>query len=340
MKRNVFTGLIALVFLVACNKEKTVVKSIQNYNATMQEKGYHFGDKINLPAEVTDNIETISISFGDNQSNSLVIDPHYFTLGENNVTFSMKLKNDKLVNQDATINVFASKPEQNLLYEQIAEYPHDPKNFVQGFQLEGDVVYESDGQHGESRMLKYRLGSTNPLQQATQAQEFFSEGCTIVGDKVYQLTWQNRKGFIYNKNTLKLEGEFSYPSAMTEGWGLTYDGKNLIAADGTSTLYFLDVNNPNKVIKKIGVAGSQMAYDQINELEYHKGFIYANVWQQPIVLKIDPSKGEVVGRYDFSDYVSIHTKGADDVLNGIAFKGDHMLVTGKNWPKIYEVRLK
>jgi glutamine cyclotransferase len=127
---------------------------------------------------------------------------------------------------------------------------------------------------------------------------------------------------------------------MGEGWGLTYDGKNLIASDGTKNLYFLDVNDPSKMVKYISVAGNTEVYDQLNELEYYNGFVYANVWQKPYILKINPKSGEVVARIDFSEIVKKHNTGTDDVLNGIAFKGQNMLVTGKNWDKIYEVKIK
>ena len=157
---------------------------------------------------------------------------------------------------------------------------------------------------------------------------------------MYQLTWQNKKGFIYDKSSLKLLSEFPYPNVMGEGWGLTYDGKNLIASDGTKNLYFLDVNDPSKMVKYISVAGNTEVYDQLNELEYYNGFVYANVWQKPIILKINPKSGEVLAKIDFSEIVKKHNTGTDDVLNGIAFKGQNMLVTGKNWDKIYEVKIK
>ena len=173
-----------------------------------------------------------------------------------------------------------------------------------------------------------------------QAQADFSEGSTIVGDKIYQLTWQSRKGYIYDKSSLMLISEFVYSNVIGEGWGLTYDGQNLIASDGSKLLYFLDPKDPSKLVRYIAVAGSTQAYDQLNELEYYNGFIYANVWQKPIVLKINPANGEVVGTFDFTDIAKENTKGRDDVLNGIAFKGENMLVTGKNWPKIYEVLIK
>ena len=349
MKRNILIGFLAVTLLASCNKDKTIIKSFQDYNAEMDGKGYKMGQKIDLPKDVTDNAESITISFGDKESNSLNIDPKYFTLGENDVTFNIKTKGGKTLQQDASINVFASKPEQNLTYEQVAEYPHDPKNFVQGFQLvDGNTIYESDGQFDQSRLIKYTLGQTNVLQQAVPSpepgtqlvQKIFSEGSVVVGNKIFQLDWKNKIGFIYDKATFKQIGQFNYPADMAEGWGLTYDGTNLIASDGTSNLYFLDVNDPSKVIRKIGVAGAASVYAELNELEYHNGFVYANVWQQPIIIKIDPKTGEVVGKYDFTNYVKTNSKGSDDVLNGIAFKGDNMLVTGKNWSKIYEVKLK
>ena len=305
----------------------------------MESKGYHFGDPLNLPKEVTDNATSISISFGDKETNALTVDPKFFSLGDNAVTFNIKKKDGSVLSQDATINVFAKKPEAVINYKIVKEYPHDVKNFVQGFQLDGNTIYESDGQNGESRIIKYNLGETTPIASTSQDKEVFSEGATIVGDKVYQLTWQNKKGFIYDKNTLKPVGEFPYSNLIGEGWGLTYDGKNLLLSDGTKNIYFLNPAKPEEVVKIISVAGNTEVFDQLNELEYHKGFLYANVWQKPIILKIDPKNGEVVGKFDFSALAKENTKGQDDVLNGIAFKGNNMLITGKNWPKIYEVEI-
>ena len=340
MKIRSFVAILAFTLFISCNKDKEILNSLNDYNLSMESKGYHFGDALVLPTDVTDNAESISVSFGDKETSKLVVDPNFFTLGENAITFIIKKKGGETLTQDANINVFAKNPEVQLNYEIIKEYPHDPKNFVQGFQLEGNTVYESDGQLGESRILKYTLGSTNPIAQTVQPDDVFSEGAAIVGDKIYQLTWQNKKGFVYDKNSLKLLTEFAYPNVMGEGWGLTYDGKNLIASDGTKNIYFLNAADPSKLVRYISVAGSSEAYDQINELEFHKGFIYANVWQKPIVLKINPVNGEVVGKFDFTEIAKIHTTGNDDVLNGIAFKGENMLVTGKNWPTIYEVLIK
>lgn len=340
MKIKSFIAILALSLVISCNKDKEILNTLNDYNLSMESKGYHFGDALVLPKEVTDNSESVMISFGDKETGKLVVDPEFFTLGDNAVTFVIKKKGGETLTQDATINVFAKNVEANLKYEIVKEYPHDPKNFVQGFQIEGNTVYESDGQLGESRIIKYTLGGTTPIAETKQPADVFSEGSTIVGDKIYQLTWQNKKGFVYDKNSLKLLSEFPYPNIMGEGWGLTYDGKNLIASDGTKNLYFLDVSDPSKLVRYVSVAGNTEAYEQLNELEYHNGFIYANVWQKPIVLKIDPKNGEVVGKFDFAEIAKIHTTDNDDVLNGIAFKGENMVVTGKNWPKIYEVAIK
>ena len=340
MKIRTFIAVFAFSLLVSCNKDKEILNTLNDYNISMESKGYHFGDALQLPKEVTENAESISISFGDKETSNLVIDPEYFTLGDNAVTFNIKKKNGEIITQDATVNVFAKTPEAKLNYEIINEYPHDPKSFVQGFLLEGNTVYESDGQNGSSRILKYTLGATTPIVETPQSDEIFSEGAAIVGDKIYQLTWQNKKGFIYNKSDLSLISEFAYPNVIGEGWGLTYDNKNLILSDGTKNIYFLDVKDPSKIVRYISVAGNTEAYEKLNELEYHKGFIYANVWQQPVILKINPANGEVVGKFDFTEIAKKHTTNSDDVLNGIAFKGDNMLITGKNWDKIYEVSIK
>ena len=340
MKIRTLIAVFAFSLLVSCNKDKEILNTLNDYNISMESKGYHFGDALQLPKEVTENAESISISFGDKETSNLVIDPEFFTLGDNAVTFNIKKKNGEIITQDATVNVFAKTPEAKLNYEIIKEYPHDPKSFVQGFLLEGNTVYESDGQNGSSRILKYTLGATTPIVETPQSDEIFSEGAAIVGDKIYQLTWQNKKGFIYNKSDLSLISEFAYPNVIGEGWGLTYDNKNLILSDGTKNIYFLDVKDPSKIVRYISVAGNTEAYEKLNELEYHKGFIYANVWQQPVILKINPANGEVVGKFDFTEIAKKHTTNSDDVLNGIAFKGDNMLITGKNWDKIYEVSIK
>ncbi|WP_312076277.1 glutaminyl-peptide cyclotransferase [Chryseobacterium sp.] len=341
MKNKIIVGFAALLMIVSCNSDEKVLNTLADYNNSMEATGYHFGDKLQLPKDVLDYAESITVSFGDKETTDLTIDPKYFTLGDNAVTFKIKTKSGKIIESDATINIYSKKDEQNINYEIVAEYPHDPANFVQGFQMEGDLIYESDGQNGASRLIAYKLGETTPVKEVKQEDTVFSEGSTIVGDKVYQLTWQNKIGFVYNKSDFKQLSQFAYPDVIGEGWGITYDNKNLIVSDGSKNLYFLNPQNPSKVTKYISVAGSKNIYDQLNELEYYQGYVYANVWHQPIILKIDPKNGEVVGKFDFTNITKPFTDAdTENTLNGIAFKGNNMLVTGKKWSKIYEVAIK
>lgn len=341
LKTNITSGFAAILLLASCNNKDKMLDSLADYNNSKEEQGYHFGDQLQLPKEVTDHAETVTISFGDKETSNLTVDPKFFTLGDNDVTFIIKTESGEILNQDATINVFAKNPEQNISYTVAAEYPHDPDNFVEGFLVEGNTVYESDGLDGSSQLIKYTLGSASPSLTEKQPADVFSEGCTIVGDKIYQLTYKNKIGFVYDKNSLKKISQFPLPNVIGEGWGLTYDGKNLVATDGSKNLYFLDVNDPSKVVRTIAVAGNTETYDKLNELEYHNGFIYSNIWHKPFILKINPATGEAVGKFDFTKITAGNDQGnSEHVLNGIAFKGENMLVTGKNWAKIYEVAVK
>lgn len=339
MKKIFLASAFALLILSSCNKDKDILNSLNDYNLSNQDKGYHFGDKIAIPQDVLDYAEAITISYGDKESSNLNIDPKFFTLGENDVTFNIKTKGGEVLQQDATINVFAKAKTVQLSYEVVNQYPHSAENFTEGFEVHDNTVYESIGLKGKSKLMKYTLGSTKPLQEVAQQDTIFSEGITLLDNKIYQLTYQSKVGFIYDSN-MKLEKQFKYPNVIGEGWGMTNDGKNLIVSDGTKNIYFLNPENPSQIVRYISVASDKEGYDKINELEYHNGFIYSNVWQQPIILKINPANGEVVGIIDLTNITKQNTTGDDDVLNGIAFKGDNMLVTGKNWSRIYEISLK
>lgn len=172
MKKSFFIGFFALLILASCNKDEKVLNSLNEYNTAMETKGYHFGDKIDFPKDVTENAESISISFGDKETSDLVIDPKFFTLGDNAVTINIT-RDGKILSQDATINVFAKNPEKNLTYEIVAEYPHNTSNFTEGFYLEGNTVYESVGLEKQSKLLKYTLGSAVNSKEVKQADDIF-----------------------------------------------------------------------------------------------------------------------------------------------------------------------
>lgn len=216
---------------------------------------------------------------------------------------------------------------------------HDTKAFTQGLVFYNNKLYESTG-GDESWIAEVDMTSGEYDKKVTLDQMYFGEGITILNDKVYQLTWQNNVGFVYDLNTFEKLQEFEFPS---EGWGITHDNEHLIVSDGTDKLYYLDTLTLAVVETKSIFDNSQKA-DKLNELEYINGFIYANEWGSNFILKIDPNKKEVVDRLDFSPLVN-EVKQADpeaNVLNGIAYNAvtGNVLVTGKLWPKSYVVKLR
>jgi glutamine cyclotransferase len=226
-------------------------------------------------------------------------------------------------------------------YQIIKEYPHDPQAFTQGLEWRNGQLVEGTGQFGESNVRMVDLATGTVIKEVKNKEEIWGEGVTVLNGKLYQLTWQNRIGYVYDAATLKLEREFAY---NTEGWGITNNGKELIYSDGSSNLYFLDPATL-KENHRIGVYDNNGPQGNLNELEYIKGFIYANKWQTDYILKIDPSSGKVVARADLGDLRG--KSGIDnanpnaDVLNGIAYDSatNRIFVTGKYWPKLFEVKL-
>lgn len=224
-------------------------------------------------------------------------------------------------------------------YEVITAFPHDPGAFTQGLLFDQGQLYESTGLKGASSIRRVDLQTGEVLARQPLTDTYFGEGIVIVGDNLYQLTWQERTGFIYDKATFTQKGQFSYP---TEGWGITFDGERLIMSDGTPRLYFWDPNT-------LAEMGSIDVHDEtgqlipmLNELEYVKGEIFANIWQTDLIARIDPATGAVTGWIDLSGLLPNAERTSNtDVLNGIAYlpDGDRLFVTGKRWPKLFEIRL-
>lgn len=223
-------------------------------------------------------------------------------------------------------------------YEVVASYPHNPQSFTQGLEFEDGQLYEGTGEYGESRLLQVELATGKILREHKLGDLYFGEGITILGGKIYQLTWQNKKGFIYDLATFSPLGEFEY---KTEGWGLTNNGRELIMSDGTAWLYFLDPET-HKVIRQVEVLDRGRPVKKLNELEWAGDTIIANVWMTDELVQIDPASGKVISRVDLAGLLPKEERGPDtDVLNGIAWdeKAAKLYVTGKNWPKLYEIKL-
>jgi len=224
-------------------------------------------------------------------------------------------------------------------YEVVNVWPHDSNAFTQGLAFKENVLYESTGWNASASLRMIDLHTGRIQKKVDLPVRCFAEGITVLDGKIYQLTWRNRKGFIYDPGSLQSLGEFTYDG---EGWGLTDDGSSLIMSDGTNTLRFLDPRT-FQVRRTISVYANDRPLINLNELEYIKGEIYANVWQSDRIVRIDPETGKILGWIDLTGLrprKMLQNRNA--VLNGIAYDraGDRIFVTGKLWPLLFEIRLK
>ncbi len=223
-------------------------------------------------------------------------------------------------------------------YKTVNTYPHDPEAFTQGLVFEDGVLYEGTGLRGRSTLRKVVLETGEILQHYEVPARYFGEGITIFGNRIIQLTWQSRTGFVYDKKSFERLRSFTYP---TEGWGITHDGNRLIVSDGTSTLYFWDPETFQEV-GRIEVRGATGPVSRLNELEYIGGEVYANVWQTDRIARIDPRTGRVAGWIDLAGLLGPRDRDRQvGVLNGIAYEREkkRLFVTGKLWPRLFEIEL-
>jgi glutamine cyclotransferase len=217
-------------------------------------------------------------------------------------------------------------------------FPHDPESFTQGLVYHQGYLYESAGLYGKSALKKMDIQSGKAIKIVKLGTKYFAEGMAILDNKIYQLTWQNQTGFIYDLMSFRAMGEFSYSG---EGWGLTSDGKSLILSNGTEFISYL---NPKtyKVIRKIKVQDGDVPVNNLNELEYIRGEIWANVFMEEVIVRISPQTGKVLGWIDLSQLNALLPRSETrDVLNGIAYdaEGDRIFITGKFWPKLFEIKI-
>ncbi len=222
-------------------------------------------------------------------------------------------------------------------YEVVKSHPHDPTAFTQGLTFHNDNLYEGTGGFGKSEIRKTDLKSGGIKKSRSLPKHYFGEGITVFDGKIIQLTWRSHTGFVRDLKTLAVLKSFTYP---TEGWGLTHDDNRLIMSDGTSTLYFL---NPTtfEVTGQLKVHDNRGSVSAINELEYVNGEILANVWKTDSIIKINPETGNVIARINMEGLLPKNSvSDSDAVLNGIAYdpKSNRLFVTGKLWPKLFEVK--
>lgn len=226
-----------------------------------------------------------------------------------------------------------------LRYTIINTYPHDIGSFTEGLEFHKDTLYESTGLNGKSFIRKYDYKTGKTFQQVDLDSKYFGEGITLINDKVYQLTWQEKTGFIYNAKTLKLEKTFTYDKDI-EGWGMTNDGKYIYQTDKTEKIWRMNPDT-QKMIDYVNVYSGSNKIPSINELEWINGKIYTNVWQKDAIAIVNPETGAVEGILDMSALRQLVKNPEAEVLNGIAYnpKTKTIFVTGKNWDKMFEIKV-
>ncbi len=229
-----------------------------------------------------------------------------------------------------------AKPVERLRVEVVRSYPHDRAAFTQGLLFDNGVLYESTGLLGRSSLRQVELTTGRVIKQIDVPPPVFAEGLALVGERLYQLSWRNNKAFIYNRRTFARESEFTYQG---EGWGLCYNGKELVMSNGSAELTFRKPGDFS-VVRTVRVTMNGALLPRLNELECVDGAVYANVWTQDLIVRIDPTTGHVSASIDAPNLLSPMERQPDAVLNGIAYDPSDktFLITGKLWPKLFRVR--
>lgn len=355
MKKYVIIGLIlaviAAMVIVPLMKEKPAVLETEEVTPAV------FGFKDNLATKWDETVQIeIVISQEDVAKVELLYNDSIFQTWENpkgKITYSFNagyyglgtrsiqllstLKDGSSFIDSRMVRVLSDIVPQLWIANIVNSYPHNPTSFTQGLEFDNNILYESTGQKGQSLVAQVDLNTGQQLKKIGLDANYFGEGITVFGDKIYQLTWQEQKCFVYNKTTLQLEKTLPY---IGEGWGLCNNGTSLIMSNGSERLTF---RNPItfEIERTIEVYSHLGPVTNLNELEYADDLIYANIWMSNKIAVIDPRNGKVLSEIDATDLVKTG-RGNGDVLNGIAFNSEtnKWYMTGKNWQKLFEVTFK
>ena len=271
--------------------------------------------------------------------NSTSISLNNKKLGTKTVTATITV-DDQTYDVSTQVILLSSIKPKLYTYKIVESYPHDIKAYTQGLEFENDTLYESTGQKKESTLRKTNYTTGEVYKSVPLADQYFGEGITILNNKIYQLTWQSKTGFIYNLNTMEKKGSFVYGKS-NEGWGLCNDGNTIFKSDGTEKIWTLNAETLAEE-SHIEIYTNTSRIKSVNELEWVDGKIYANIYQKDAIAIVNPENGAVEGVINLSglkDKVTQHDK--LDVLNGIAYKGEEntLYVTGKNWDKLFKIEI-
>jgi len=351
MNFRLFAGFIVLTLFIcsfSCsNKSNRSRKPVIQISVESVHKKIIFGDDINIGIAV-------KLKDGDLKETRIFLDSVLLT-SNTSAEFTHTLKKFKKIGKYAlkvvavktdgvegiyykTFEVFSDIIPEQFGYEVVQSYPHDEAFFTQGLEIHNGFLYEGTGENGKSAIYKTNLKTGKTIQSVKLADRYFGEGITIFNNRIFQLTYKTKVGFVYELETMALVDSFQFTSA--EGWGLTHDEQNLIMSDGTNILTYIDPSN-FKLIKKTQVYDDKEPILYLNELEYSDEFIYANVWGTNLIVKIEPETGRVLSKINMDGILTmINSDKPVDVLNGIAIDPvtKKMYITGKYYSKIFEIK--
>ncbi|MDY2587618.1 glutaminyl-peptide cyclotransferase [Winogradskyella aquimaris] len=307
----------------------------------LNTKSLLLGDTLNLTIKNPKGLNITNINYqldGKPISKNHVLEG--ISLGEKSLVAAVTF-DDKTETLSKTITIYNNIIPSIYNYEIVNTYPHDITSYTQGLEFYNGDLYESTGQYNESKLRKVNFETGDVLKNFELDDNFFGEGLTILNDKLYQLTWRAKRGFIYDVNTFEKLKTFNYGKSK-EGWGICNDGETLYKSDGTEKIWLL---NPENLIEKghIEVYTEKGKIPSLNELEWIDGKIFANIYQKNGVVIINPKTGGVEGVINFTPLIKLVTQHNElDVLNGIAYHPERktIFVTGKNWDKLFEVKIK
>jgi len=345
MKKYNFLAFTSLILLGAsCEGDK---KNLFSIDETQFKMMYHNGDPISLTVTNKKELTIDSVAYYNNDKK--------IGTSNGNTALNIKLDNEKLGYQNlkaivyfegekfetgTRIEMVAAVEPKLLSYTIVNSYPHDKASFTEGLEFYNGFLYESTGRNGESNLRKTDYKTGKVLQQVNLEAKYFGEGITFINGKAFQLTWQDNTGFIYNAETLKLEKTFNYDKKV-EGWGMTNDGKFIYQSDGTEKIWKTNPEN-QKMIDNINVYTNSSKVTSVNELEWIDGKIYANVWQKDAIMIVNRNSGAIEAFVDLSGLRAKPSATTEDTLNGIAYNPatKTIFVTGKNWDKMFELKIK
>jgi len=339
MQLSKYIILICLsLVLINCGETNASKQTGLTINTAV--KSFMIGDTLKLSINNPKKINITEISYqlnGTSIDENSVLDA--ITLGEKVITATINYE-DQTASISTSIKVFNNSIPSYYTYEIVNTYPHDITSYTQGLEFHNGELYESTGQKGESKLRKVNYETGEVLKNINLENSYFGEGLTILNDKIYQLTWRGKRGFVYDVNTFEKLSTFNYGTSK-EGWGICNDGKTLYKSDGTEKIWLL---NPENLTEEshIEVYTEKGKIPSLNELEWIDGKIFANIYQRNGVVIINPKTGGVEGVIDFKPLKELVTQHDElDVLNGIAYHPERetIFVTGKNWDKLFEVKI-